>query len=257
VAGAVVIYYTSWRYIFIWIAVGALIALWGLWRYMPEPIGQQKKTGEDIPQIEFSAKNIARNFYELLSNKVFILSAIAIATVGIPCLSWIALAPVILTIEAKLSVIQYGLLQLPVFGATILGNWILHRLTHKYSVTTIIVGGCLVMSIGTILTSALPYFFGNKYYYLLPGIIIYFFALSIINAPLNRFCLFVTSVTKGTASALISLSVMVVGAIGIEIANVYYETHSNLKFGLFCNVVQVVFFLCVGLALYFRKKQIV
>jgi len=50
---------------------------------------------------------------------------------------------------------------------------------------------------------------------------------------------------------------MVVGAIGIEIANVYYETHSNLKFGLFCNVVQVVFFLCVGLALYFRKKQIV
>ena len=47
--GALVIHYTSWRWIFIMIAIGALIALWGLWRYMPEPIGQVKRDGELIP----------------------------------------------------------------------------------------------------------------------------------------------------------------------------------------------------------------
>ncbi len=30
--------------------------------------------------------------------------------------------------EAKLSVIEYGLWQLPIFGATILGNWALHHI---------------------------------------------------------------------------------------------------------------------------------
>lgn len=58
--GAVVIHYTSWRYIFVTIALGALIALWGLWRYMPEPIGQIKRNGELTPKAKFSAKRFLK-----------------------------------------------------------------------------------------------------------------------------------------------------------------------------------------------------
>jgi DHA1 family multidrug/chloramphenicol efflux transport protein-like MFS transporter len=253
--GAIVIHYTSWRYIFISIAFVALIALWGLWRYMPEPIGQLKTTGERIPKAKFSLGAVFKNYKTLLSNKTFCLSTLAIGTVGIPCLAWIALSPVILITEAKLSVMQYGLWQIPIFGATILGNWFLHHLTYKHEIKKIIFWGCGIMLIGAILTSLLPYLFGNNYYYLLPGIIIYFFALSIVNAPLNRFCLFVTSVSKGTASALISLSVMITGAIGIEIANIFYSNHNNLHFGLYCNVVQALFFLFMGLAFWMQKKE--
>lgn len=232
------------------------IFLWGLWRYMPEPIGQTKKNGEVILRMQFSAKEFCNTYKLLLTNMVFCFAALAIGTVGIPCLAWIALAPVIMTIDGHLTVIEYGLWQLPVFGATILGNWFLHHLTYKYEIKPIIIWGSVIMLVGTILTSALPYFFGNKYYYLLPGMIIYFFALSIVNAPLNRYCLYVTSVTKGTASALISLSVMIVGAVGIEIANVLYENHSNLNFGLFCNGVQLFYFLFIGLAFAFHKEKI-
>lgn len=253
--GAVVIHYTSWRYIFIFIALGALIALWGLWRYMPEPIGQRKKTGQLIAKSQFSASEVYNNYMNLFRNKVFCLATLAIGILGIPCLAWIGLAPVILIKEAKLTVIQYGLWQLPVFGATILGNWYLHRLTYKHEIKKIILLGCLIMFLGAILTSILPYLYGNDYRYLLPGIIIYFFALSLINAPLNRFCLFVTPISKGTASALISLSVMVIGGLGIEIANVFYKSHSNLHFGLYCNVVQLLFFLCVGMALLIHKNK--
>lgn len=254
--GAIVIHYTSWRYIFISIALGSLVALWGLWRFMPEPIGQTKKTGEVIHRTKFSTKEVLRNYKNLLTNKVFCFGTLAIGVVGIPCLAWIALSPIILIKEAQLTVIQYGLWQLPVFGATILGNWFLHRLTYKHSIKKIIFGGCIIMIIGAILTSALPYVYGNDYHYLLPGIIIYFFALSIVNAPLNRFCLYVTSVSKGTASALVSLSVMVIGASGTEIANMFYHDHNNLHLGLYCNVVQIMFFVFIGLAFWMHKEDI-
>ncbi len=253
--GAIVIHYTSWRYIFVTIALGALVTCWGLWRYMPEPIGQRKTNGEIIPKSKFSANTILKNYLELLKNKVFLCSILAIGTVGIPCLAWIALAPLMLIAEAKLTVIEYGLWQIPVFGATIFGNWFLHRLTYKYEMNHILFIGCFIMFVGAILMSLLPYLFGNKYIHLIPGIIIYFFALSIINAPLNRFCLFVTSVSKGTASALISLSVMIIGALGTEVGNLFYQTHNNLYFGLYCNAVQALFFLFVGLALWIKSKE--
>ncbi len=251
--GAIIIHYTSWRVIFVMIASFALVALWGLWRFMPEPIGHIKKDGKVLPKVPFSAKSIYRNYKELFTNLTFCFSTLAAGLIGIPCIAWIALAPIILITEAKLTVIQYGLWQLPIFGATILGNWFLHRLTYQYKLKQIIIFGCLVMTIGILLIAILPYLYGNHYQYLLPGIIIYFFALSIINAPLNRFCLYITSVSKGTASALVSLSVMIIGAIGIEIASAFYQQHNNLHFGIFCNAVGAVFLLFIGLTFISEK----
>ena len=245
--GAIIIHYTSWRFIFIMIAACALVAFWGLWSFMPEPIGQTKTNGQIIPKVPFSAKSTFKNYRALVTNIPFCFSILALAVLGIPCIAWIALAPIIMIAEAKLTVIQYGLWQLPIFGATILGNWFLHRLTYKYKIKQIIYFGCIIMAIGIILIALLPYLYGTNYQLLLPGIIIYFFSLSIINAPLNRFCLFITSVTKGTASALISLSVMIVGALGIEIASLFYHQHNNLHFGIFCNLIGIVFFIFIGL----------
>lgn len=252
--GAIIIYYTSWRLIFIMIAILALLAFWGLAKYMPEPIGQMKKDGEMIPKASFSVKSIYKNYKDLFSNMTFCFSTIAMGLVGIPCIAWIALAPIILIAEAKLTVIQYGLWQLPIFGATIIGNWFLHRLTYKYKIKQIIILGCIIMAIGIVLMALLPYFYGNNYQLLLPGIIIYFFALSVINAPLNRFCLFITAVSKGTVSALVSLSVMVIGAIGIEVANAFYYQHNNLHFSIFCSVVVAIFLIFIALTFMLGKE---
>jgi len=251
--GAIVIHYATWRLIFIIIAVFALFALWGLWRFMPEPIGKTKKNGELIPRIPFSAKPIIKNYKDLLTDPTFCFGAIATGLVGIPCVAWIALAPVILISQAKLTVIQYGLWQLPIFGTTIFGNWVLYQLTYKYQLKQIILLGGIIISIGLIFSALLPYWFGNDYLYMLPGIIIYFFGLSIVTAPLNRFCLFITPVSKGTASAVLSLSVMLIGALGIEIANIFYTNHYNLYFGLYCNVIGALFLLCIGLTFKFDK----
>lgn len=252
--GAIVIHYTTWRLIFFVIAGFALLALWGLWKYMPEPIGQVKRDGQIIEKAHFSAKVMFSNYKALFTNPEFCYCALATGFVGIPCIAWIALAPIILIVEANLSVIEYGLWQLPVFGATILGNWFLHKLTYKYKLEQIIGLGGILIIVGLLLAALLPYLFGNDYKMLIPGVVIYFFALSIINAPLNRYCLFVTSVSKGTASAVVSLSVMIIGALGIEVANVFYKTHSNLYFALYCNVVAVITILFIVLTFHIKKR---
>ncbi len=251
VLGAVVIHYTTWRMIFIVIAILALIAYWGLWKYMPEPIGQTLKNGQVIHKTPLSFKEITKNYKQLLTNTPFCLSVIAFGIAGAPCVAWIALAPIILISEAKLTVIQYGLWQLPIFGATICGNWILHRMTHKNKIKQIVYIGTLISLVGVILTMLLPLIFGNNYLCLIPGIIIYFFSLSIISAPLNRYSLFITSVGKGTASGIISLSGMLVGALGIEFANYFYKSHNNLYFGLFCLLSGILLLLFIGLTFKF------
>lgn len=233
VLGAIVIHFTSWRVIFISIAAFALLALWGLHRYMPEPIGATRHDGNRIIPASMSFKSIFRNYKNLVLNPSFTLSAIAIGIGGITCVAWIALAPVIMISKGHLSVIEYGLWQIPVFGATILGNIALHYLTHNNELKTIIrlgVGLCLT---GVLLTALLPFMFGQDFMFLMPGIFVYFFSLSIVSAPFNRYALFITPVAKGTASAILSLLGMLVNALGIEIAGMFYHYGDNLAFGVF------------------------
>jgi MFS transporter, DHA1 family, multidrug/chloramphenicol efflux transport protein len=174
---------------------------------------------------------------------------LALGMVGVPCLAWIALAPIIMITEAHLSVIEYGVWQLPIFGATILGNWFLHRLTYRCSLKTIIGIGCIFLTVGTLTMGLLPFLYGNHYMLLLPGVITYFFSISIITAPLNRYALFITSVSKGTASAILCLSGMVIGGVGIEGASHVYASHNNMYYGLYCIAAACVFLILIGLTL--------
>ncbi|TAL64067.1 MAG: MFS transporter [Legionella sp.] len=255
--GAIIIYYTSWRWIFGMIAFFTLFALWGLWRYMPEPIGQMKTDGEIIQPTRLTFKAAFRNYKDLFINPTFVTSTIAEGLLGAPCLAWIALSPIILISEAKLSVIQYGLWQIPVFSATVIGNWVLHRLSYKFKIKQFLVGGSLLMGFGLILTAILPSIFGGSYLALMPGVIIYFFTLSILNAPLNRFCLYVTPVSKGTASAIVSLSTMIFGAISIEVASFFYTTHNNVHLGLYFFIAGLVYSVFMGWGLWCSRDTLI
>lgn len=252
--GSIIIHYKSWQFIFMIIGFGGLIALWGLWCYMPESLMSKRDPNHKNLQSSLSFKVVYLNYKALFSNRKFCATALALGLVGVPCLTWIALSPIILIIKGKLTVIQYGLWQLPIFGATILGNWCLHRLTYKYGLKKIILIGSKILLFGILLTALLPYMFGEHYYYLIPGTVIYFFALGVVTSPLNRYCLFITKVSKGTASAIISLNVMLIGALGIEIANYMFKKHSNLSLGLLFILISALFLLMLFIALKPKKN---
>ncbi len=235
--GAAFILYFDWRTLFVVIGALSLIALWGLWQFMPESVGQIKRDGQQIKPVSLSPRVVVTNYKNLLFNAPFMLSSIALGLLEVPYIVWIALSPVILVSDAKLSIIEYSLWQIPLFGALILGTWLLQRLTHRGTVKKITLIGSALSVAGLILIFLLPYAFNNYFIWLMPGLILHFFGLGVTIAPLNRFILFSTSVGKGTTSALMSMFTMFIIAAGIELANVLYASHNNLIFGLYCALI--------------------
>lgn len=254
-AGALFVHYLSWRFIFILIAFFAFISLYGLWRYMPESVGQTKRDGEIIPRINLSPKTIGSNYKQLFSNPTFTFASIAFGLVGLPCVAWIGLAPVIIVTVGHQSLIDYGLWQLPIFGAIIAGNLVLRHLTHSFSLEKLLKLGSGIVALGLLSMFVLCGIFGEHFFWLLPGLIIYFFGLGIIGSPLSRYILFSTSVAKGTASALMSMLLMSVQAAGVQLANALYTTHSNLVLGGYCLVVGIVYLIVMWAAAFFKKQQ--
>jgi DHA1 family multidrug/chloramphenicol efflux transport protein-like MFS transporter len=241
--GAIFIYYFSWRVIFVVIGLLALVALWGLWRFMPEPVSA-KTRGPFLPRM------IVSNYKQLLLNPTFVLGSLALGMISVPCMAWIGLSPIMLVNGAHVTVIEYGLWQLPVFGAYILGNMYLHRLTHHRTVKEMIVIGSSIAVVSLFIVFFLPMFMNQHFFWIMPGLIAYFFGAGIISAPWSRFILFSTDVSKGTASALMSMIFMSIQAVGIEVANALYTTHNNRLFSLYCVWSAVVYCFCFVGALY-------
>ncbi len=104
---------------FVLFAVLAAIAFFGLHRAMPETA---TRIGEKL-----SLKELGRDTKEVLKNGRFVAGALATGFVSLPLLAWIAQSPVIIISGEKLSSYEYGLLQVPIFGALIIGNLVLAR----------------------------------------------------------------------------------------------------------------------------------
>ncbi|MFY7698060.1 MAG: MFS transporter [Legionella sp.] len=252
--GAVFIHYFSWRLIFVVISFFSLIALWGLWRYMPESVGQKKKDGGEIERISLTLKVIFDNYKHLMFNRSFLLGSIALGLIGMPCMAWIALAPVILISDAKLTLIQYGIWQIPVFSAAIIGNWVLLRLTRTKSIKKILLLGSMVTVISLLICVILPLIINDHFQWLMPGFIFYFFGLALTGGPLTRITLFSTPIAKGTSSALMNMVALGIQALGIEVANAIYH-HNNYYFGFYAALSGVFYLIIVVLAFFVNNSQ--
>lgn len=253
--GAIVIHYLSWRVVFIIIGSFSLIVLWGFIRFMPEVVGQTKKDGSIIPVVPLSLKQIWYNYRELLTNKKFMLGSICIGLIEVPCLSWIGISPIILIKKAHLSVLEYGLWQIPVFGASILANFTIGFLTKRMSLTKVLLVGSTTMAFAMILLVGLPLLFKAKYFSLMPGIIVYFFSLALSLAPIQRITLYSSPVAKGTASALMSLTSMLICVLAVEFASIVYENQNNYAFITYCSGAILVYFMAVFIWYKWQKPE--
>lgn len=243
--GAALIHLMGWRAIFALIALLALIALVGLWRYMPEPVGAKTRAGGKIARIPLSPRTVFGNYKALLTDRSFMTGSLASGIISVPCIAWIGLSPLIIMRYGHASMMTYALWQLPVFGAIIVGNFVLHYLSRRFTIRTLILVGSATTIGGLVLGVALPVFISADYRWLMPGIILYSLGLGIANAPLYRHILFATPVSKGTAAALISLFSMTAQGLGVEAASLVYVGHDNRVFALFCALSGLVYAVCL------------
>ncbi|WP_313110401.1 MFS transporter [Atlantibacter sp.] len=244
--GAAWIHLAPWEMMFVLFAALAAISFFGLWRAMPETA---TRLGEKL-----SMKELGRDYREVLKNVRFVAGALSIGFVSLPLLAWIAQSPVIIISGEKLSTYEYGLLQVPVFGALIVGNLVLARLTSRRTVRALIIMGGWPIMIGLAVAALTTVVSSHAYLWMTAGLSVYAFGIGLANAGLVRLTLFASDMSKGTVSAAMGMLQMLIFTVGIELSKHAYLLGGNGLFSLF-NLANGLLWL--GLMVIFLKDKTV
>ncbi len=225
--GAAWIHLARWESMFVLFAVLAAISYLGLFKSMPETA---TRLGESL-----SLKALGRDYREVLKNGRFVAGALATGFVSLPLLAWIAQSPVIIISGEKASSYEYGLLQVPIFGALILGNLVLARLTSRRTVRELIIAGGYPIMFGLILAAAAAatVVSSHAYLWMTAGLSFYAFGIGLANAGLVRLTLFASDMSKGTVSAAMGMLQMLIFTVGIELSKHSYQLGGIGMFSLF------------------------
>ncbi|RJT29453.1 multidrug transporter MdfA, partial [Rahnella woolbedingensis] len=181
----------------------------------------------------FSMPSLLRDYKHVLKNRQFVCGALAIGFASLPLLTWIAQSPVILISGEGLAAYDYGLLQVPIFGALIIGNVTLARLTGKRTVEYLIKLGAGPMVVGLLMAAVATLFSAHAYLWMTAGLSLYAFGIGVANAGLYRLTLFSSDMSKGTVSAAMGVISMMIFTVGIELAKVAYVEGGAGMFNMF------------------------
>ncbi|PUA16636.1 MFS transporter [Glaciimonas sp. PCH181] len=232
VAGAFMIEMWPWRMVFVFIAAVSSVALIGLVMHMPETVLQRK---EKLPLMQ-----IWHDYREVFCNRYFLKGALSIPLLAVPLIGWIAMSPLILVSDGHLSVIDYGLWQIPVFACLIAGNLILATQADRWRLGTSvkyalypIAAGIVVMMVGSVIFKT-PYF-------LVLGISLVSFGEGLSVAVLVRFTLTESAISKGTVAAAMGMVSMLMYGIGIELYKLLYAFAGMIGFALMSAVVALLY----------------
>ncbi len=224
-AGSLIVRFASWQVMFIVFALLAAIALAGLWRGMPETAS---RIGESLSPV-----GLWQDYKTVLANRQFLCGAMAIGLSCLPLLSWLAQSPVILMGDQGLTSVEYGMLQIPIFGALILGNLTLARLSGRRTVDRLIQFGAAPIIGGLALAAVATLWSPGACLWMTAGMSLYAYGIGVANAGLYRLTLFSSPMSKGTVSAAVGMLTMLVYTLGIELAKTLYAQGGSGLFNLF------------------------
>ncbi|ASX26225.1 MFS transporter [Candidatus Williamhamiltonella defendens] len=212
--GVALIQVAPWKMMFVFVAILGAFSFIGLWRTMPETAVLK---GEKL-----SFAVVAFDYKTVFSNVRFLCGALALAFANLPLLSWIAQSPVILMSIEKLSTFEYGLLQIPIFGALIAGNITLASLSGKKKLPTLIRMAAVPIMAGLFIAFISTVYFSHACLWMVTGLSLYAFGVDLCSAALMRLTLFSSDVSKGTVSAVITMIDMLIFFLGVELSKIFY-----------------------------------
>jgi DHA1 family multidrug/chloramphenicol efflux transport protein-like MFS transporter len=216
--GSLLLEWLTWRQVFLGLGAAAAIAGLGLYVCMPETIGVVRRDGHRQEPAPLSLGQIGLRYLTLLRDRNFVGASLALGLMSLPLIAWIGLAPVLLMHSLELSAREYGLWQIPIFSAVIVGNLLLDRLLPNHSLARIIGLALWPFCLGLLILIAVA-LTDASLLWLITGLGVYALGLGMSNAALYRLALFASDDSKGLVSAMIGmLSIAVMGVGGSVIA---------------------------------------
>lgn len=229
--GSLMIDHMSWHWGFIGIAILALLGWLGLKVAMP---ADQKANLMQKPM-----SSIWNDFKTVFKNKQFVIMTLALPMACLPIMLWIALSPVMLVENLGFSGMQYGLAQIPVLGALILGSVILMKIIDKYPLGQTILFGLPTMLVGALIILSgllMPTYF---VWTLIIGMTIMSFGEGICFSVLYRLAMMSSDVSKGTVASAMSMIMMFSYFVVLEVSRMLFEAYDLMAFSL-CSLALVL-----------------
>jgi DHA1 family multidrug/chloramphenicol efflux transport protein-like MFS transporter len=236
--GAAWVHYLPWKTMFFLFAFLALIAFFGLQKSMPETA---TRLGETL-----AVRPLMQDYTVVFKNKAFLAGAFAIAFASVPLLAWIAQSPVIIITGEGRTSYDYGLLQVPIFGALIMGNLVLAKFSASWRVRDLIRLGAWPLGLGLSMAAVATGLDAHAYYWMTAGLSLYAFGIGLANAGLVRLTLFASDMSKGTVSAAMGMLQMFIFIAGIECSKHAYLVGGNGLFSAFNLLMGAACLLCIG-----------
>ncbi|MBU6959857.1 MFS transporter [Pseudomonas sp. CVAP len=202
--GSLILKWISWRELFLMFGVLGIVVWLALYWVMPETIGVLRQDGNRLNPTPFKLRAIAHRYIALLGNLRFICASTALGLMSLPLIAWIGLSPLLLIQGQGLSVLEYGLWQIPVFAAVIIGNLILNLIISRTHLEGLIqwalwpfCAGLVALIIASRFALSIPVLVG--------GLMLYSIGLGMSNAALYRAALFTSDDSKGLVSAMLGM----------------------------------------------------
>ncbi len=213
--GALILMFSSWRWIFIVLAIWASLALLILFRLMPE-------TCEERTAIDF--KKILPQYGRVLMNTGFLKPMLALSILFSAMIAWISAGPFLVMDYFRHSALSFGILQGLVFGSFILGSQLLRRLLDTLSFEKITQLSLALALCAGVLGFILNLAFAPQLFTLIFPMMLFALAAGIGFSLLSRLGIEASHESMGIKMALFSSFIGVSGLLGSIISSIYAET---------------------------------
>ncbi|NUT87212.1 MFS transporter [Pseudomonas corrugata] len=216
--GGLLLQWLSWRELFLLLAGLGAVSWLALWGFMPHRARPAPPGSQQPPPVPFELAALIKRYGALLSHPRFMAASVALGLMSLPLIAWIGLSPLLLIEGQGVSPLVYGLWQIPVFAAVILGNLLLNAWVEQAGVD-----GVLRRSLWPLCAGLVALVIASRFALSLPvlvsGLSLYALGLGMGNAALYRLALFASDDSKGLVSAMVGMiSIAVMSVAGSLLA---------------------------------------
>ncbi|WP_420233355.1 MFS transporter [Pseudomonas sp. ABY48] len=217
-AGGLLLQWLSWRELFMLLTGLGMLCWLALWWFMPKNSDAARLPDNTPTPQPLDVRSLLRRYGALLGHVGFMSASVALGLMSLPLIAWIGLSPLLLIQGQGLSPLLYGIWQIPVFSAVILGNLLLNALVERIGVRRVVSYSLLPFCTGLITLVAASQL-TLSLLVLVSALSLYAVGLGMGNAALYRLALFASDDSKGLVSAMVGMiSIAVMSAAGSLLA---------------------------------------
>lgn len=238
--GGLILQVASWRYLFGFLAIGAVVAMLLLIKWMPESNPKEKRS-------PFSLKKVFSSYYLILVNKNFMISTIVLCLIYSGLIAWLAMGP-LLTEAHHYSPLMFGIFQALIFSVFIGGN-ILTKYAMKYfTINTIIFIGLALTLVSSIFAFLTSYYDGQHIILFIIALMIFAGGAALQYGTLQRVAIETSQEPMGLRMAIFSSCLGIAGVLSSAISSYIYDD-TSIKLAYFLLVVAIT-----AISLNFMRK---